>query len=88
MPLTTEERWQEQGPPLAGALVRYWAVHFDVPQGGRFKVSTNGVLASWYSFTGGNDSASPQAGLGRAIITPLAMRWPSGEKATDITVPP
>src|SRR5450759_4524335 len=33
MPLTTAERWQEQEPPLAGALVRYWAVHFDVPQG-------------------------------------------------------
>src|ERR1035437_6672257 len=33
MHLTTAERWQEQEPPLAGALVRYWAVHFDDPQG-------------------------------------------------------
>jgi hypothetical protein len=30
MPLTTEERWQEQEPPLAEALVRYWTVQFEV----------------------------------------------------------
>ena len=28
-----------------------------------FKISTNGALTSLYSFTGGNDGASPQAGL-------------------------
>ncbi len=28
-----------------------------------FKISTNGVLTSLYSFTGGNDGGSPQAGL-------------------------
>ena len=28
-----------------------------------FKISTNGVLTTLYSFTGGNDGASPQAGL-------------------------
>ena len=40
------------------------------PKGGRmegygnvFKISTNGVLTSLYSFTGGNDGAVPQAGL-------------------------
>jgi len=43
------------------------------------------VLASLYSFTGGNDGENQQAGLGRASQLPGAMRWPSGEKATDIT---
>ena len=28
-----------------------------------FKISTNGVLTSLYSFTGGNDGATPEAGL-------------------------